>query len=169
MSNLYPYKDMYPKVGKEVYIAPTAAVIGNTILGDGSSVWFSAVVRGDVMPIRVGRHTSIQDNAVVHVTSQKFSTIIGNHVTVGHGAIVHGCVIEDLCIIGMGSVILDGAVIGAGSIVAAGAVVSPNTVVPAGSLVVGVPGKVKRAITEKEKVWIQSSADHYVQLSKDYS
>ena len=157
-----------PQVSSDVYVAETAAVIGQVTIGGGSSIWFGAVLRGDVMRIAIGEQTSIQDNAVVHVTGGVSGTIIGNRVTVGHGAIVHACTVGDDCIVGMGSVLLDRAVIGAHCIVGAGAVVTPGTVIPDGSLVVGSPARVKREVTAQERAWIRESAAHYVALAAKY-
>jgi len=120
------------------------------------------------MPIRIGARTSIQDGTVIHVTSERFGTSIGDDVTVGHGAIIHACTVEDFCLIGMGSTILDGARIGRGSLVGAGALVTPGTDIPPGSLVLGSPAKVKRAITPKEQEQIAYGAAHYVELARRY-
>lgn len=120
------------------------------------------------MAITVGAQTSIQDNAVVHVTAGRFGTRIGNRVTVGHSAIVHACTVEDDCLIGMGAILLDGCVIGAGSLIGAGALITPGTIIPPGSMVVGSPGKVKRPISEEERAWIAFSSHHYVELAHAY-
>lgn len=157
-----------PRLGRNVWLADTAAVIGDVVIGDDSSVWFSTVLRGDVMAIRVGARTSIQDGTVVHVTGGKTSTTIGSDCTVGHAAIVHGCIVEDFCLIGMGSTILDAAVIGTGSLVGAGALVTPGTIIPPGSLVLGAPARVVRPINPKEREQIEAGAAHYVELSRRY-
>ncbi|MFT3699368.1 MAG: gamma carbonic anhydrase family protein [Kofleriaceae bacterium] len=157
-----------PQLGSNVFIAETSAVIGDTIIGDESSVWYGTVLRGDVMPIRVGARTSIQDNAVVHVTSGVSGTTIGSDCTIGHSAIIHACTIEDECLIGMGSIILDRAVIGRGSLVGAGALVTPGTIIPPGSLVLGSPAKVKRPIDDREREQIVFGAKHYVELARQY-
>jgi len=160
--------------GKRPLIAPTAfladncAVIGDVEIGEESSIWYSVTVRGDVMPIRIGARTSVQDGTVVHVTSGKFGTTIGNDCTIGHGAIIHACVVEDLCLIGMGSIILDGARIGRGSLVGAGALVTPGTDIPPHSLVIGSPAKVKRTVNDKEREQIEYGAAHYVELTRVY-
>jgi len=143
-------------------------VIGDVVIGAGSSLWYGAVVRGDVMPIRIGDATSIQDNSVVHVTGGVSGTVIGSRVTVGHGVVVHACTVEDDCIIGMGSIILDQARIGSGSIVGAGALVTPGTDIPPGSMVMGSPARVKRPLTDEERARIASSAAHYVELARTY-
>jgi carbonic anhydrase/acetyltransferase-like protein (isoleucine patch superfamily) len=136
-----------PNVHEKAYVAEGARVLGDVTIGEYSSVWYNCVVRGDVNKITIGRYSNIQDNAVVHV-ADAHSAEIGDFVTVGHGAVVHACKVEDHCLVGMGSVVLDGAVVGRGSIVAAGAVVPPMTVVPPFSLIAGVPGKVVKKLSE---------------------
>jgi carbonic anhydrase/acetyltransferase-like protein (isoleucine patch superfamily) len=158
----------HPVIGRGVFLAETCAVIGDVEIGDESSIWYGTVARGDVMPIRIGARTSLQDNTVIHVTGGRFGTTIGSDCTVGHGAIIHACIVEDLCLIGMGSVILDGARIGRGSLVGAGALVTPGTDIPPGSLVIGSPAKVKRPINEKEREQIEYGAAHYVALTRRY-
>ena len=157
-----------PDIGKGVFLAETCSVIGDVVIGEESSIWYGTVVRGDVMPIRIGARTSIQDNAVIHVTSDFSGTNIGSDCTVGHSAIIHACTVEDFCLIGMGSIILDGARIGRGSLVGAGALVTPGTDIPPGSLVIGSPAKVKRPINDKEREQIAYGAQHYVELSRRY-
>ena len=162
------YGGKRPELGKGVFLAETSSVIGDVIIGDESSIWYGTVVRGDVMPIRIGARTSIQDNAVIHVTSDFSGTIIGSDCTVGHSAIIHACTVEDFCLIGMGSIILDGAVIGRGSLVGAGALVTPGTIIPPESLVVGSPAKVKRSVNAREREQIEYGAKHYVELAARY-
>jgi gamma-carbonic anhydrase len=157
-----------PQIGQRVFLAETCAVIGDVVIGDDSSIWYSTVVRGDVMAIRIGARSNIQDGTVVHVTGGKFGTVIGDDVTIGHGAIVHACTVEDGCLIGMGSTILDGARIGRGSLVGAGALVTPGTDIPPGSLVLGSPARVKRAVNDKEREQIEYGAAHYVELARVY-
>jgi carbonic anhydrase/acetyltransferase-like protein (isoleucine patch superfamily) len=157
-----------PVIGRDVFLAETCAVIGEVEIGDDASIWYSAVVRGDVMPIRIGARTNIQDGTVIHVTSGKYGTTIGSDCTVGHAAIVHACTVEDFCLVGMGSILLDGCVIGRGSFVGAGALVTPGTVIPPGSLVLGSPARVKRPITDAEREQIEYGAKHYVELARDY-
>jgi carbonic anhydrase/acetyltransferase-like protein (isoleucine patch superfamily) len=157
-----------PAFGRGVFLAETCAVIGDVVIGDESSIWYATVIRGDVMAIRVGARTSIQDGAVVHVTGGKLGTTIGSDCTVGHGAIIHACVVEDSCLIGMGSTILDGARIGRGSLVGAGALVTPGTDIPPGSLVLGAPARVVRPINPKERDQIEQGAAHYVELARRY-
>lgn len=157
-----------PQLGRAVFLAETSSVIGDVVIGDESSIWYSTVVRGDVMPIRIGARTSIQDNTVIHVTSDFSGTIIGSDCTVGHSAIIHACTVEDFCLIGMGSILLDGAVIGRGSLVGAGALVTPGTRIPPNSLVIGSPAKVKRELNDKEREQISYGASHYVELARRY-
>jgi len=157
-----------PQIDKTVFLAESCSVIGDVVIGANSSIWYGTVVRGDVMPIRIGERTSIQDNTVIHVTSERYGTIIGNDCTVGHSAIIHACTVEDFCLIGMGSIILDGARIGRGSLVGAGALVTPGTDIPPGSLVVGSPAKVKRPVNDKEREQIAYGAQHYVELAQRY-
>jgi gamma-carbonic anhydrase len=157
-----------PQLGAGVFLAETSAVIGDVMIGDESSIWYGTVVRGDVMPIRIGARTSVQDNTVVHVTSDFSGTDIGSDCTIGHAATIHACTVEDFCLIGMGAIILDGARIGRGSLVGAGALVTPGTVIPPGSLVIGSPAQVKRPLGDKEREQIESGAKHYVELARAY-
>ena len=157
-----------PELGRGVFVAENAAVIGDVIIGEQSSVWCGTQIRGDVMPIRIGARTSIQDNTVIHVTSHFSGTTIGSDCTIGHSAIIHACTVEDFCLIGMGSILLDGAVIGRGSLVGAGALVTPGTHIPPDSLVIGSPAKVKRTINDKEREQIAYGAQHYVELARAY-
>ena len=150
-----------PKLGRGVYIAKTAVVIGDVTLGAHSSVWYGAVVRGDINRIVVGHHTNIQDNAVVHLADE-YPCIIGNWVTVGHSAIVHACTVGDEVLVGMGAVILDGAVVGKQSIIGAKALVTQGMKIPPGSLVLGAPAKVVRKLTQKERAGLKLWAEKYV-------
>src|SRR5215469_9746243 len=151
-----------PTLGKGVYIAKGAVVIGDVTLGAHSSVWFNAVLRGDINRIVVGHHTNIQDNAVLHLADD-FPCIVGNYVTVGHAAVVHACTVRDEVLVGMGSTILDGAVIGKQSIIGARALVTQGARIPPGSLVLGAPAKVVRALTRKERAGLRMWADKYVE------
>ena len=157
-----------PKLGKNVYISETAAVIGDVTLGNDVNIWFGAVIRGDMHYIKVGSRSNIQDNAVVHVTAAVSPTHIGTGVTIGHGAIIHGCTIGDNCMIGMGATVMDDAVIGSGSLIGAGALVPPNMVVPSKSLVVGMPGKVIREVREVEYKMILERPQEYIDLASIY-
>lgn len=150
-----------PRVGAGAYIAKTAVVVGDVSLGEHSSVWFGAVLRGDINRIAVGRGSNIQDNAVLHLADD-FACLVGDHVTIGHSAVVHACTVEDECLVGMGATILDGAVIGAQSIIGAGALVTQRTKIPPGSLVVGSPATVKRALTPEERAALRGWAEKYV-------
>ena len=157
-----------PRLGRGVFLAETCAVIGDVEIGDESSIWYGTVVRGDVMPIRIGARTSIQDGTVIHVTSGVSGTVVGSHCTIGHAAILHACTIEDACLIGMGAIVLDGARVGRGSFVGAGALVTPGTDIPPGSFVLGSPARVRRPISEREREQIEYGAQHYVELARGY-
>jgi carbonic anhydrase/acetyltransferase-like protein (isoleucine patch superfamily) len=165
---LRPYRGVSPRVHPTAFIDDSAQVIGDVEVGEKSGVWMNAVLRGDVHWIRIGRRSNVQDGTVVHAMTGTHPTSIGDNVTIGHGAIVHGCMIEDLCLIGMGAILLNGAQVGSGSIVAAGALVTEGMKVPPKSLVMGSPGKVKRLLTQAEVAEIQLYADRYVQYRLDY-
>jgi len=168
MAIVRDFEGKSPQLGEGVFLAESAAVIGDVVVGARTSIWYGTVLRGDVFHIRVGAETSIQDNAVVHVTSGKNAAIIGDRVTIGHSVVVHGCTVGDGCLIGMGAVLLDRATIGPRCIVGAGALVTPGTEIPEGHLALGSPAKVKRALTDEELAWIDSSAQHYVKLAARY-
>ena len=156
-------KGIEPKFGKNIYLAENATVVGEVIMGDDCTVWFNAVVRGDVYYIHVGNKVNIQDGAIIHCTYQKAPTTIGNNVSIGHNAIVHGCTIEDNVLIGMGSIVMDNAHIEKNSIIAAGAVVLENTRVESGSIYAGVPAKkVKELSPEHMKSLVERIANNYV-------
>lgn len=164
-----------PKIAKNVFVAPSADIIGEVSIGSGSSIWFGTVLRGDVNAITIGKNTSIQDQSVVHVThytyddrSDGYATSIGDNVTVGHRVTLHGCTIEDACLIGMGAVILDGAVIGSESIVAASALVTSRKVFPPRSMIMGNPAKVVRELTNEEVASLYKSATNYVKFMSMY-
>jgi carbonic anhydrase/acetyltransferase-like protein (isoleucine patch superfamily) len=164
---LRPYRGIAPRVHASSFIDQSAQVIGDVEIGEESSVWMCAVLRGDVNGIRVGKRSNIQDGTVVHVMRGQ-GAAIGDSVTIGHGAIVHGCTIEDQCLIGMGAILLNGAHVGTGSIVAAGTLLVEGMKVPPRSLVMGSPGKVKRLLTAAEVTDIQAYADRYAEYRKDY-
>jgi len=149
-----------PRLGQGVYIARGAVVVGDVTLGDFSSVWYNAVLRGDINRIVVGHHTNIQDNSVLHLENE-LPCLVGNYVTIGHAAIVHACTVGDETLVGMGAVILDGAVIGRQCLIGARALVTPRTPIPDGSLVLGSPAKVARPLTEQEKEKLKLSAEKY--------
>ncbi|MFI2205234.1 gamma carbonic anhydrase family protein [Streptomyces sp. NPDC020192] len=154
-----------PQVDPEAFVAPTASVIGDVALRSGASVWYSAVVRGDVERIEIGASSNVQDNCTLHA-DPGFPVSVGERVSIGHNAVVHGATVEDDCLIGMGATVLNGAVIGAGSLVAAQALVPQGMVVPPGSLVAGVPAKVKRALTEEERQGVTLNGTMYAELAK---
>lgn len=170
MANLRAQLDNFlaksPTLGTGVYIAQTAVVVGDVALGDNSSVWYHAVLRGDINRIVVGHHTNIQDNAVLHLADD-YPCIVGNYVTIGHSAIVHACTIGDECLVGMGAVVLDGAVVGEQSLIGAKALVTQRMNIPPGSLVMGAPAKVVRALTSEERAGLKHWADKYV-ANADY-
>ena len=163
-----PFQKSQPRLGERVFVAENATVIGDVALGDDSSVWFGAVIRGDVHRIRIGARTNIQDNCTLHVTTGTHAVSIGDEVTMGHGVIAHGCTIERGALIGMGSRVLDGAVVGESALVGAGALVSEGMRVPARTLVVGVPARVKRELTPEELARLEESWKHYVELKGHY-
>jgi gamma-carbonic anhydrase len=156
-----------PSLGTGVYVAPGAVVLGAVTLGDYSSVWFNAVLRGDINRIVVGHHSNIQDNAVLHL-ADRFGCFLGNYVTVGHLAMVHACTVGDEVLVGMGSIILDGVVIGEQSIVGARALVTQGTQIPPGSLVLGAPAKVVRQLTPAERAELKGMAEKYVKVAAYY-
>jgi carbonic anhydrase/acetyltransferase-like protein (isoleucine patch superfamily) len=165
---LRQYRSITPTVHESAYIDLSAQVIGDVHIGAESSVWMNVVVRGDVNSIRIGARTNIQDLTMVHVMRGTYPTIIGNDVTVGHGAVVHGATIEDRCLIGMGAILLNGCRIGSGSIIAAGALVPERMVVPPGSMVMGLPGRVRRPLTPEEDASIKWYADNYVRYRLEF-
>jgi carbonic anhydrase/acetyltransferase-like protein (isoleucine patch superfamily) len=158
-----------PRIASTAWIAPGAAVVGDVDVGPESSIWYGAVVRGDVHCVRIGKRTNIQDQATVHVTRDRFSTSIGDEVTVGHRAVVHGCTIHPGALIGIGAVVLDGAEVGEGALVAAGAVVTPGSKVPAGQLAVGVPARVVRRLSDAERVLQIQRTLGYVELAQQHA
>lgn len=168
------YKDVSPTLGKRVYVDEAAVVIGDVVLADDCSVWPMAVIRGDVNQIRIGRRSNIQDGTVVHVTHsysgnpEGHAVYIGDDVTIGHNVTVHGCTIEDRCLIGIGSTILDGAVIHTNVLLGAGSLVSEGKELDSGFLYVGTPAKKVRELTDDEMAWFEYSAKHYQNLKNDY-
>jgi carbonic anhydrase/acetyltransferase-like protein (isoleucine patch superfamily) len=157
---------VYPKFGSNVFIAPNATIVGNVEMGDDCSVWFNAVVRGDVNAIRMGNKVNVQDGAIIHCTYKRTQTVIGNNVSIGHNAIVHGCTVDDNVLIGMGAIIMDRAHIGSNSIIAAGAVVLEETIVPAGTIFAGVPAKkVKDIVITQVHGEIDRIANNYIKYA----
>lgn len=163
-----PYRGVAPRIAASAYIDPSAQVIGDVEIGERSSIWPNAVLRGDVNAIRIGEETNIQDNSVVHVDLGEFTTVIGNRVTVGHRAVLHGCTVEDDCLIGIGAVVLNGARIRRGSVIAAGAVVPEGAEIPPDSLALGVPARVQRPVSEQEKERFRNNCAHYVETARAY-
>lgn len=151
------------RIHQDTFVAPTATIVGDVTIGAGSSVWYNAVLRGDMAAINIGEQTNIQDGCLLHV-ADGFPLVIGNYVTAGHGAILHGCTVEDGVLIGMGAIVLDGAVIGSGSIIGAGALITEGKVIPPHSLVVGVPGKVIRQLDDARAEGLITHAKKYVEL-----
>ncbi len=149
MPLILPVKNVMPEFGNNCFIAPNATIVGDVIMGDDCSIWFNAVLRGDVNSIRMGNKVNVQDGAVIHCTYQKTKAIIGNNVSIGHNAIVHGCVIDDNVLVGMGAIVMDNARVGSNSIIAAGAVVLENTVIEPGSIYAGVPAKKVKDISQE--------------------
>jgi carbonic anhydrase/acetyltransferase-like protein (isoleucine patch superfamily) len=168
MTGIIPYKDRMPKLHETVFVADGAKIIGDVEIGEHCGIWFNAVLRGDVNFIRIGSRTNIQDNSVLHVTSKTAPLNIGSNITIGHNAVLHGCTIEDFCLIGMGAIVMDRAYIHRHSMVAAGAIVLEGFDVPEGMLVAGIPAKVKRALTEEEMQFIRQSAANYVDYVQAY-
>ncbi|HYD43259.1 MAG TPA: gamma carbonic anhydrase family protein [Anaeromyxobacter sp.] len=163
-----PYRGISPRLHPSVLVMDGATLIGDVELGEGSSVWPGVVVRGDVCHVRIGARTNLQDGTVVHVTTDTHPTIVGDDVTVGHRAVLHGCTIRDRCLIGIGAIVLDGAVVGPDAFVGAGALVTPGTVVPPGTMFLGAPGRVKRPLTPEELAGLRASAAHYVEVAAQY-
>lgn len=163
---ILPVKGVSPTIPENCFIAPNATIVGDVVMGNDCSVWFNAVVRGDVNSIRIGNKVNIQDGACIHCTYEKTKTVLGNNVSIGHNALVHGCIVEDNVLIGMGAIVMDGATIGSNSIIAAGAVVLENTIVPPGSIYAGVPAKkVKDINQELVHGEIDRIANNYIMYS----
>jgi carbonic anhydrase/acetyltransferase-like protein (isoleucine patch superfamily) len=165
---IYAYKGKTPRLGRDVFVAPNATVIGDVELGDEASVWFGAVLRGDEMPIRFGKRTNVQDGSVVHITSESWATTVGDDVTVGHMVLLHGCTVGDRVLVGMGSILLDGSVVEDGCIIAAGSLVSPGTRIPARSLAMGRPARVVRPVKDEDRAWIEKAGELYVGYARSF-
>ena len=174
MSSIRSYKGIAPKIGQDVYIDETAVLVGDIKIGDDSSVWPLVAARGDVNHIHIGQRTNIQDGSVLHVTHKNkenpdgYPLIIGNDVTIGHKVMLHGCTIQDRVLVGMGAIILDSVVVEQEVMIGAGSLVPPNKVLESGYLYVGSPVKQARPLTDKERAFLQKSADNYVQNKNDY-
>lgn len=162
------YRGVMPRIAESAYIDSSAQIIGDVTVGERSSVWLNTSIRGDVNHIRIGDETSIQDNTVLHVDHQVYPCIVGSRVTVGHAAVLHGCVVEDEVLIGIGAIVLNGATIGRGAIVAAGALVPEGMQVPANTLVMGTPAKVRREVTAEEQARFAKNCDNYVKITAIY-
>jgi gamma-carbonic anhydrase len=163
-----PYRGVYPRIAASAYIDASAQVIGDVECGERSSIWCNATVRGDVNYIRIGEESNVQDNSVIHVEHDIYPTILGNRVTVGHSVTLHGCVIEDDCLIGIGAIILNGARIGKGTVIAAGALVPERMEIPPGSMVMGVPARVRRELRADEIERFRENAQNYVRYRQIY-
>ena len=162
------HRGILPRIAASAYIDPSAQVVGDVAVGERSSIWPNATVRGDVNSIRIGEETNIQDNCVLHGQLGEHKVILGDRVTVGHSAVLHGCVVEDDCLIGIGSIVLNGARIGRGSVVAAGALVPEGMEVPPGSLALGMPAKTQRQLTEQERERFRRHYANYLRYSQEY-
>ena len=165
---LIPYKGRLPQIDPTAFIQESAQIIGDVIIGAQSSVWFNVVIRGDVNHICFGARTNVQDNATVHVTRDRWPTLLGDDVTVAHGVILHGCRIADRCLIGIGAIVMDGVEIGEDCLIAAGSLVTPGTRIPAGQLVLGSPAKVARPLRAEELAHLKQSAANYVEYAETY-
>lgn len=163
---LYPYEDLFPKVHNSVFLADGVRIVGDVEIGEFSSVWYNTVIRGDVNYVKIGNMTNVQDCSMLHVTNGKYPLNIGDKVTIGHSVKLHGCTLQNLCLIGIGSIVLDGAVVEENSIVAAGAVVKPGFIVPGGKLVAGVPARIVRDLTKEEIEDLEVSALRYKKYSE---
>jgi len=168
MALLLPVNDVHPRIGDKCYLAPNATVVGDVMMGDECSVWFNAVVRGDVNKIVIGHKTNIQDGAIIHCTYQTAETLIGDNVSIGHRAIVHGCTIMDNVLIGMGAIVMDHAVVHSGSIIAAGAVILENTIVQGDWIYAGVPAKPVKQVSNDRKTVFERTAGNYLMYSGWY-
>ncbi len=168
MAIIKPYKGKYPKIHPSAFIAENAVIIGDVEIGEDCSIWYNVVIRGDVNYIRIGDRTNIQDGTVIHVTHDTHPTIIGKEVTVGHKVMLHGCTIEDRCLIGMSATVMDGVVVGKESIVGAGALVTPNKKIQPRTLWTGSPAKYKRDLTDKELKWLEESYKNYINYKNTY-
>lgn len=160
-----PYRGVVPRIAPSSYIDNSAVLIGDVVIGERSGVWPNVTIRGDVNYIRIGDETSVQDNTVIHVDHVTYPCIVGNRVTVGHSAVLHGCVVEDEALIGIGAIVLNGATIGRGAVVAAGALVPEGMTVPPDTVVMGAPAKPKRAVTEEEKERFRRNTNNYVRIT----
>jgi len=169
MPTILPVKNVYPKMGEKCFVAENATIVGDVVMGDYCSVWFNAVVRGDVNYIRIGNNTNIQDGAVIHCTFLKAGTDIGNNVSIGHNALVHGCRVHDHVLIGMGAIVMDNAVVEGFCIIAAGTIVLENSVCESGFLYAGIPARKIKAITAEQRAMLEKLPQNYVLYSSWFS
>lgn len=163
-----PWLYTEPVIPPSCYVEPSARIVGDVVLGEDCSVWYQAVIRGDVFPIRIGARTNVQDQVVLHCTRGQAALTLGDDVSIGHRAVLHGCTVGDRVLIGMGAVVMDGAIVGSDSLIGAGALVTPGTLIPPGSLVVGSPARVKRQLGEEERLGLKASAANYVGYAAAY-
>ena len=166
--NIHPFKGVSPTIHDSVFLAPTATVIGDVEIGEGTNIWFGCLVRGDMNVIRIGKRVNIQDLTVVHVDSRKYGTFIGDNVTIGHAAVIHACTLEDRCFVGMQACVMDGAVVETGAMVAAGALVSPGKTVKAGQLWAGTPARYMRDCADQENQMIERVPPEYWAMAQEY-
>jgi len=165
---ILPYKGIYPKIDETAFIAPGAVVVGDVEIGPYTNIWFGVVIRADVNKVRIGARTNIQDGTICHVTYNAADLMIGDEVTIGHNAILHGCHVHNGGFVGMGATVMDNAVVESGAMVAAGALISPKKVVKTGELWAGTPAKIMRSMTQAEVDYLPWSAEHYVRLGQTY-
>jgi carbonic anhydrase/acetyltransferase-like protein (isoleucine patch superfamily) len=163
-----PFNNIAPKIHETAFVADDAVIIGDVEIGEDVSIWFGAVIRGDVNYVRIGARTNVQDGCVIHVSSKTHPTILEDEITVGHRVTLHGCHVESGCLIGIGAILLDGVRIGSNSLIAAGSLLTPNRPIPPGSLVMGSPAKIKRELTGAELTKLQQSWRNYVELKQHY-
>ncbi|MBT5780077.1 MAG: gamma carbonic anhydrase family protein [Rhodospirillaceae bacterium] len=168
-AHIIPYRNVTPRFAPDVYVAPGASIIGDVEMAEQSSLWFNSVVRGDVNPVRIGARSNVQDGTVIHTATKDGPTLIGEDVVVGHQCLLHACILEDACMVGMGAVIMDYAVVESGAWVAAGALVTPNKRVKSGELWMGRPAKFVRAVSDAEVEQIARTVANYVALAKQYN
>lgn len=167
-TNIFSYKGIFPKISPNVFIAPTASIVGDVEIGSFSGIWFNSVIRGDVEPVKIGSYTNIQDGTVIHVTRGGGKTFIGSYVTIGHSCLLHACKLNDYSFVGMGSIILDGAEVETGAYVAAGSMVTGGKIVKKGEMWAGRPAKFFRLLTEEETAYIEKSALNYAKHIEEY-
>jgi gamma-carbonic anhydrase len=165
---ILPYKGIHPKIHSSAFIAPSASIIGDVEIGEGSNIWYNCVLRGDVNDIKIGARTNIQDGTVIHVTTDFSGTYVGDDVTIGHSAILHACRVENHGFVGMGAIVMDGAVVESFGMLAAGALLSPGKRVPSGQLWAGRPAKYMRDVKQEELDYIRWSAPHYAELGREH-